>query len=88
MCIPPVHHSPKVYNLLKEASDNCLIHHKCVVSKMEQGYTDAEPFSRYGVKASNISGLMLDGFPSTWHVDEDTPKIWMLSVFVMRWKYA
>ena len=38
-----------------------------------QGFTDAEPFSRYGVKATSILGLMPDAFPMLWHIESDTP---------------
>ena len=51
-----------------------MIRRQTVRSELSQGYTDAEPFSRYGIKASSILGLMVDGFPMLWHIDTDTPE--------------
>jgi hypothetical protein len=73
MCIPPVKHHPEVYNLLKDASRKVMIRRQTIRSDLTQGYTDAEAFSRHGVKASSIVGLMVDGFPMLWHIETDTP---------------
>jgi hypothetical protein len=73
MCMPHIPHHQDVYNLLKEASRQVVIRRQCVRSELSQGYTDAEPFSRLGLKASSILGLMLDGFPLLWHIETDTP---------------
>ncbi len=73
MCMPHVKHHPEVYNLLKDASRKVMIRRQTVRSEMTQGYTDAEPFSRYGVKATSIVGLMVDGFPMLWHIGTDVP---------------
>jgi hypothetical protein len=74
MCIPPVPHQSEVYNLLKEASLFVDVHRQVHRSDLVQGYTDAEPFSRYGIKATSIVGLMPDGFPKLWHIETDTPE--------------
>jgi hypothetical protein len=74
MCIPPVKHHSEVYNLLKEASQFVDVRRQVHRSELIQGYTDAEPFSRYGVKATSIVGLKPDGFPALWHIETDTPE--------------
>jgi hypothetical protein len=74
MCIPPIQHQPEVYNLLKDASRKVMIRRQTVRSELTQGYTDAEPFSRYGIKATSMVGLMVDGFPMLWHIESDTPE--------------
>jgi Zn-dependent M28 family amino/carboxypeptidase len=73
MCVPPVKHHPEVYNLLKDASRRVMIRRQTIRSELTQGYTDAEPFSRYGLKACSIVGLMMDGFPMLWHINSDVP---------------
>jgi Zn-dependent M28 family amino/carboxypeptidase len=73
MCIPHIKHNPDVYNLLKDASRYVFTRRQSLRSPLTQGYTDAEAFSRIGIKASTILGLMLDGFPMLWHIKTDIP---------------
>ncbi len=39
------------------------------------GGSDAANFSKKGLKAITLMGLTRDGYPDTWHVMEDTPKV-------------
>lgn len=74
MKIPPCKHSEHVYNLLKAASMRCELNRQCLRTSLKMGYTDAEGFSRSGLKASTVIGLMADGFPIRWHVPDDVPE--------------